>query len=261
MIRHSMRKIRQSPAFPDGTVRVRTHPLTYLHDVTSAEHAHAWHQLTYAVSGHLEVETADARALVPPDRAVWIPAGLAHGETMRAPVSVRTLYIAPGAMPAQPSTSRTLSISPLLREMIVHVSRLGALDWADPAQGRLGRVLVDLACAAPEVPLLLPTPRDPRARRLAAIIAASPGDRASLSALAGRAGGGLRTLERCFLTDTGLPVGEWRRRYRLFHALRLLEGGASVTSVAFEVGYASVSAFGEAFRRHFGVPPGRRARS
>jgi AraC-like DNA-binding protein len=42
---------------------------------------------------------------------------------------------------------------------------------------------------------------------------------------------------------------------RLFHALRLLEGGAQVTAVALDVGYASTSAFSQAFRRMFGRSP------
>ena len=81
----------------------------------------------------------------------------------------------------------------------------------------------------------------------------------SLADLARTAGASLRTLERCFLADTGVPLGEWRRRMRLFHALRLLEGGAAVTDVALEVGYSTTSAFSAAFTREFGrSPTGRR---
>jgi AraC-like DNA-binding protein len=254
-----MSKIRQR-RFPDGSVTVRTHPLTMLSDRVEPPHAHEWHQLTYALRGQLEVDTADARALIPPDCALWVPAGVVHREMMRAPVTVRTLYVAPGALPPQPPRCRTVGVSPLLRELIVHVSRLGALDRREPAQRRLAAVLVDLLAALPDVPLSLPTPRDPRARRVAALIEAAPGDDAPLAALARRAGGSLRTLERRFVEDTGLGLGEWRRRFRLFHALRLLEEGAPVTRVAFDVGYASASAFTAAFARHFGAPPTRRRR-
>jgi AraC-like DNA-binding protein len=250
-------KMRQG--FPDDSVWVRTEPITFLHDHRASRHAHAWHQLTFALRGHLEVETEEARALVPPDCAVWVPAGLQHAEAMWAPVTVRTLYLAPGAMPSQPMHTRTVAISPLVRELIVHVSAIGSLDCADARQARLAEVLVDLLADAPEVALHLPTPRDPRARRLAEVIHADPGDRTPIAELARGAGGSLRTLERCFVADTGLRVGQWRRRLRLFHALRLLEGGASVSTVAFEVGYANASAFTAAFTRHFGTPPTRRA--
>src|SRR5436309_1515768 len=74
---------------PDGSTWVRTFPLTFLHDHVAAEHDHEWHQLTFAVRGQLELVTADARRIVPADRAVWVPAGVAHSEVLRAPVSVR----------------------------------------------------------------------------------------------------------------------------------------------------------------------------
>lgn len=254
-----MAKIRHAPRrFPDGPFTVRTHPLTLLHDRVDPPHAHEWHQLTYALRGHLEVDTDATRALIPPDCAFWVPAGLVHREVMRAPVAVRTLYLAPGSLPPQPARCRTVAVSPLLRELIVHVSALGVLDRRVATQAHLADVLADLVGAMADVPLSLPTPRDAAARRLAALIEAAPGDDTPVARLARRAGASLRTLERRFREDTGLSVGEWRRRFRLFHALRLLEEGAPVTRVAFDVGYASASAFTAAFARHFGAPPTRR---
>jgi len=249
--------------FPDGPVWVRTYPVTYLHDRTEPAHAHAWHQLSYALTGHMEIETAHARRLVPRDRAVWVPAGTEHGETMRAPVSVRSLYFATGALPGRfdAGRCRTLEVSPLLRELILHVTRIGALDRRVPEQARLIGVLVDLLARARDVELELRTPRDPRARRFAALVADRPDDPRSIAELARAAGASVRTLERCFVAETGLAVGEWRRRHRLFHALGLLERGATVSEAAFGVGYDSLSAFSAAFRRQFGAPPTRRRRA
>jgi len=153
---------------------------------------------------------------------------------------------------------RTIAVAPLLRELILHVTRLGALDRRHPEQHRLAVVLFDQLAAAEDVPLELPTPRDPRARRFAELVTGEPGDERSIAALARAAGASLRTIERCFLGETGVPAGEWRRRVRLFHARRLLEAGATVTDVAYEVGYASVSAFSQAFARQFACSPSRR---
>ena len=240
---------------------IRTYPLTFLHDHVQPSHHHDWHQLSFALRGHIELDTEDARRLVPTDRAVWVPAGVRHGEIMRAPISVRSLYVAPGAVPGRFDSSRcrTIEVTPLLRELILHITWIGALDRRAPEQARLIGVLVDQLAAAREAPLELPTPRDPRARRFAALVAASPDEADSIAQLARRAGASLRTLERCFLAETGVPVGEWRRRLRLFHALRLLESGTPVTTVALEVGYRSVSAFSAAFARQFGAPPTRRS--
>jgi len=264
--------MRHSPRdAPDGPVWVRTYPVTFLHDVVQKQHSHEWHQLTFAVRGHLELITDDARRIVPADRAVWVPAGVEHTEVMRAPISMRSIYVARAAMRAAgarraaprsggaPATVRTIIVTPLLRELLLHISRIGALDRRHAEQARLVGVLFDLLASAEDVGLELRSPRDARARRFAELVTDEPGDDASIAQLARKAGASVRTLERCFLAETGVAVGEWRRRMRLFHALRLLEAGRSVTDVALDVGYATTSAFSAAFTREFGrSPTGRR---
>jgi AraC-like DNA-binding protein len=235
---------------------VRSHPLTLLHDHASGPHEHDWHQLTFALRGHIEIETAEARWAVPADRALWIPARVPHRESTRAHVSMRMLYLAPGAVRMRSDRCRAIVVGPLLRELIAHICALGALDRRRAEQHRLIGVLVDQLATAEDVSLDLPLPRDGRACRLAALIDADPSG--SLARLAGRAGASLRTLERLFLAETGVPVGEWRRRRRLFHALGLLEAGAAVGDAADAAGYATISAFTAAFKRQFGVPPSRR---
>jgi len=239
--------------WPDGSVVIRTYPVTFLHDVTEHRHDHKWHQLTFATRGHLEVLTRDARRFVPADRAVWVPAGVEHTTIMRAPISMRSIFVAAPLVASD--RLRTIEVLPLLREMILHVTRIGALDRSVPAQARLASVLLDLLATAAEVTTELPSPRDPRAQKLAELIVHDPSDERSLSELARKAGGSLRTLERCFLAETGVALGTWRRQVRLFHAQRLLALGTPVTEVALEAGYANPSAFGHAFRRFFGVTP------
>jgi len=242
---------------------VRTYPITFLHDVTKTHHERDWHQLIFASRGHLEVITEDMRRIVPSDRAVWIPAGVRHTDVMRAPISMRSVFVAVAASGAgrMPTDVRTIAVTPLLRELILHVTKLGALESADPPQARLAAVLFDLLAAAEPVALDLPVPRDPRARRFADLVTDKPGDGRSTAQLARKSGASLRTLERCFLAETGVAVGEWRRRVRLFHAMRLLEAGKAVGVVADEVGYDSVSAFSQAFSKQFGRSPTGRVRS
>jgi len=246
-------------ARPDGSVWVRTYPLTVLHDMTSKSHAHEWDQLTYAASGVMRVHTDAATWLVPPHRAVWLPAGVTHIEEMHAPVSVRTLYLAPKLATRLPRETCMVNIPSLMRELILHISRIGVLDRKKPAQAHLISVLLDELVGAPDVPLQLPMPHDPRARRLATLLQNAPDDDRSVDALSQRAGASRRTMERLFLDETKMTVGEWRRRLRLLHGVRLLASGESVTNVAIDAGYASTSAFIAAFKRTFGVTPSRYA--
>ena len=236
---------------------VRTNPVTFLHAHTLASHAHDWDQLTYAASGVMRVETTTASWIVPPHCAVWVPAGVRHAEQMHAPVSVRTLYFAPRLAKTLPRECRTVNIPALLRELILHVSRRGALDRRNRADAHLIGVLLDELASVHAVPLQLPLPRDPRALRFATAVQARPADRSSLDALAHRVGASRRTLERLFVAETGMRIGDWRRRVRLLHAVRRLAEGESVTNAASESGYASVSAFVAVFRKTFGTTPGR----
>ena len=66
---------------------------------------------------------------------------------------------------------------------------------------------------------------------------------------------GRRTFTRAFRRETGLSFAVWRQNVRLMEALSLMASGQSVTSVAYDVGYNSPSAFTAMFRRVFGVAP------
>src|SRR3989442_6981171 len=195
--------------------------------------------------------------LVPPHRAIWLPAGMTHVEELHAPVSVRNLYFGPGLAKGLPRTCCMVNISPLVRELIQHTSRIGALDRKKPAHAHLISVLLDSLFDVPDVPLQLPTPRDPRARRLAEAVRNAPDDEVSIETLSRDAGASRRTMERLFLAETGMTVDEWRRRFRLLHGMQLLARGDSVTNAGVSAGYASTSAFIAAFKKTFRLTPGR----
>ena len=50
------------------------------------------HQIEYAFEGVAEVETATTHHLLPPQQAVWIPAGLTHCTTLRRVRSVAVFF-------------------------------------------------------------------------------------------------------------------------------------------------------------------------
>lgn len=91
---------------------------------------------------------------------------------------------------------------------------------------------------------------------MAAALQADPGDGRSLSEWGRHAGASGRTLARLIERETGMGFARWRTQLRIAAALPRLAGGATVTRVAHEVGYATPSAFVAAFRRTLGAPPG-----
>ncbi len=247
---------RQIAADPDG-YPVRGLAQTFRTGHRLDTHTHPWAQLVYAVSGVMQVETPHAAWLVPPTRAIWLPPSMPHRIEMRGTVAMRTLYLTPVDPEGRLSQCRALEVAPLLRELILHIVRLGMLREDNPEHERLGGLLVDLLAVDETPPLELPLPRDPRARGLAERILSSPADEATLADLAKGSGASLRTLQRLFLAETGLPLEPWRRRARMQQGVVSLSAGASVTAAALESGYQSPSAFIAAFKRAFGVTPGR----
>ena len=117
-------------------------------------------------------------------------------------------------------------------------------------------LLLDQLVVAPTVPLQLPSPRDPRALRVAQALLDDPGDVRPLEALCRSAGASKRTVERLFHSDTQLTFGKWRQQLSLLHAIRLLAAGDNVTRVALSAGYSTPSAFISMFRRALGTTPG-----
>jgi AraC-like DNA-binding protein len=246
---------------PDG-FPVRGLAVTYRDGHVLDRHSHPWGQLVYAASGTMKVWTPEATWLVPPTRAIWAPAGVPHEIQMRGVVAMRTLYLAPTPGREGLAACRAIEVAPLLRELILHIVRLGMLDADDLAHGRLEDLLVDLLAAAETAPLQLPLPTDPRAQGFADRLLAEPGAPASLAELARGSGASLRTLQRLFQAQTGLSLEAWRGRARMQQAVVALSAGAPVTEAALDAGYQSASAFIAAFKKAFGVTPARyRARA
>src|SRR5580658_6191062 len=87
------------------------------------EHFHPEDQLIFASKGVMTVRTKQGIWVVPPLRAVWIPAGTPHSIAMSGPVSLRTLYFLPRMVRGLPAKCFVMNVSPLLSELIVHACK------------------------------------------------------------------------------------------------------------------------------------------
>ncbi len=222
-----------------------------------APHRHARAQLVYATQGVMTVTATAGSWVVPPERAVWMPPGTEHAVRVNRSISMRSLFIRPDAAPRLPRACRVVTVSPLLRALILRAMSIPPLyDEAGP-DGRILRVILDELRALPSAPLHLPRARDQRLARVTEALLADPADARGLDAWARAAGASPRTLARLFAKETGLTFRAWRQRARMLHALVELAVRKPVTSVAFEAGYDSPSAFIAAFKREFGTTPAR----
>jgi AraC-like DNA-binding protein len=221
-------------------------------------HTHTDHQLAWAASGVLTVRTKESAWVLPPTRALWIPAGLPHETLSAGAATMRSAYVRPGRYPLGWTEPTPVSASPLLCELIGY---LEDRSLAAERRARAEAVLVDLLQPVAMTTVEVRWPQDDRARQVAERLAASPADGRTLADWGRQAGASERTLARAFLAETGVSFGRWRTLIRIQAALTALAAGEPVGNVARRVGYDSDSAFVQAFRRETGVTPGAYFRS
>jgi AraC-like DNA-binding protein len=231
---------------------VRGYAVTHPGGTAVLPQSSGWDQLIYATAGVMSVHTPDGTWVVPPDRAVWVPAGAKHTIAMAGRTAIRTLYLRAGLVRGLPAGCRAVNVTPLLRELIRYAVEKSPLYLDNPPQHRLVGVILDQLAELPAAPLRLPIPKDPRARAVADALRDDPA-----RATASSGGASRRTLERIFRAETGLSLGQYRERARLLAALPRLASGEPVARVAADVGYATPSAFGAMFKRILSTSPTR----
>ncbi len=205
----------------------------------------------------MTVTTTSAAYVVPPQRAVWMPAGVMHRIDARSDVATRSLYIETSAATDLPTEVCVLQVAPLLRELVIAAVGAGTEYKPDSPQSRLMAVILDQIRVQPVAALALPMPTDPRLGKIVQSLITNPAGPRDLSDWAREVGASKRTLTRLFPAQTGMSFRSWRQQCRLLRALELLASGNSVTRVALELGYENSSAFISMFRRCLGQTPAR----
>lgn len=218
-------------------------------------HFHDRDQLVYASRGVMTVRTRDGVWVVPPHRAVWIPANLSHKITMSGAVAMRTLYLKPRLAKELPRGCCVMNVSTLLKELILYACALRTLKKRVKWQEPLIAVILHQLAVVKMIPLQLPHLSDPRLVRIAQIFTQNPNEGRTLAQLCRECGASKRSVERLFQQEIGMTFGNWRQQLRLMQGLRLLAEGAKVTHAALESGYSTPSAFISMFRKALGTTP------
>lgn len=219
-----------------------------------AAHLHPEHQLIYASRGIMTVWTEEGSWVVPPLRAVWIPARTPHRVSIHGAVSMRTLYVKNNLVRSAPRCC-VINVSPLLRELILHICTFAGLTRRAKAQGHLIDLLLDQLDVMETEPLQLLYPSDDRGARVARSLSDNPGDARPLHVVCASAGASKRTIERIFREETHMTLGRWRQQLRLLRSLHLLAAGEKISRVAADLGYSTTSAFISMFRKALGTTP------
>jgi AraC-like DNA-binding protein len=237
-------------------------------DAHVVPHSHPWAQVVFSTTGVCRVTAEQHSYIVPPSRAVWVPAGVEHAVTVVERAELRTLYLREprpgdgppaleGAAPGDWSSCRVLEVSALLREGVLQLASSPGDAPATAREQHLAALVSDELARARPVALGVVLPTDKRLRALCDAVIDDPLRHASLDGWAADAGASPRTVARLFRQELDTSFGQWRQQVLLAKALSMAAQRRPMNHIASALGYASASAFSAMVRRSVGLSPRR----
>ena len=253
------RSLSTPPPTPDVPLRV----LAETHAVASfiRPHSHETEtQILVPLSGVFRVETESALWIMSPGKAIVIPARTMHAVSAPVAATLCALRLEASVWSDWAARERAVTMS---RLMLALVEAVSGFDLAPPPPSRQAQVvalLIDLLREAPTEGFNVPRPRDPRLRQIMEQLVRDPGNGMTLSEWGRQVGASERTLARLFEAEVGMGFRDCRRSIQIHSAVARLGGDDSLTEIAADLGYDSLSAFIHAFRNVTGETPGQMAR-
>jgi AraC-like DNA-binding protein len=217
------------------------------------------HYLLAASRGALRLEVDGTSWSLPPARAALIRAGVSIEVTIPQRVTTASVLFSTTFAPSPPANLAVVDLTPLARALIAECARWG--EEGEPLDDyalAMFRALAEATWALAEhpSPAHMPTGRSTEVRRALAITADRLADDPRLVDIAGEIGLAPRSLARRFEQELGMTWRAALRRLRVLRAIEHLAGtDHSVTRIAADVGYSSMSAFQVAFRDLIGQTP------
>jgi AraC-like DNA-binding protein len=217
------------------------------------------HYLLCASAGALRLEAQGQAWLLPPARAALIAAGHPIQVSIPQPVTTASVLFDIGFTPEPPAALAVFDLSPLARALVSECGAWGESDepltaYAETLFAALAAVTWQLA-ERPS-PVVVPAGRSPELRAALRLTEEKLGGEVRFEDVAAAVGLAPRSLARYFEEETGMTWRAVLRRMRVLRAIEeLAAGDASITKIAFTVGYTSLSAFNAAFRELTGRTP------
>lgn len=224
-------------------------------------HHHDKAQFSYLIGGVTFLYTPERRFLVPARHFVWIPPGYEHHFFHKYRMNtVVTCYIPVQELRAHPFFGK-MGIYPINNLVLEMVMYLKALKGPLEQGGQKAQFVHSLVNVLPEftdhnLPIALPTTDDQRLRQVLTYIQENLDQPLTMENTCHRFAFSERTLSRLFKARTDLSFFQYVKMARIIRAMEyLLETDKSISEIAYETGYNSISAFSNTFFELTGSRP------
>jgi len=224
-------------------------------------HCYDKHQLLYAEGGFLYVKTRQHCFLLPANHAAWIPAQCLHRVSSNASrLCMRTLYFDENRkLDARLNKVNIFPVNKLGQEMIYKTR-----EWNNSFQDYTpleqlffqAFILLIPQWMDNSVTLAIPTSNHHKLSLILNYIQSNLHNEITVADIANRFAISKRTITRLFKQEIGMTFRAYLRISRIAKAMDLLgDSGHNVSTVAYAVGYESISAFSTTFHSLIGIRP------
>lgn len=218
-------------------------------------HQHPEAQLLFSIKGTMICEVKGSIRIVPPQCAVWIPTNLIHSTRGNGNTECCCIFIDTTRIRGLPDECVILSVSPLLRELILFASYFDEKIQRSEEDQRIFNVLVDQIKVSTNLDVTLPMPSEPRLYSITNELIMRPNNSMKLKEWAHKVNMSERSFTRLVQHELGMSFGRWKQQLHVIIALQRISKGESITSIALDLGYENASGFVTMFKKILGKPP------
>jgi AraC-like DNA-binding protein len=218
-------------------------------------HHHERAQLLYCSQGSFHLEITNKAFLVPPTRAIWIPAKMQHHAYSAQRVSHRSLYFDIHHFKHLATQMEVIKVSPLLKELIIKACSFKPNYPEKSPESRIGMVIVDEILKATTEPFFLPLSKNTKLTSIKHYILDHLANKPTHIQIAEAFHINPKTLSRLCKKETGMTLEQWVMQIKLLKAIEMISTGATTTLTAQSLGYSNDSAFIYMFKKLTGGTP------
>jgi len=217
------------------------------------------HYLLYSAKGVLRIEAEDRYWLLPPSRALWIPADTAIEIEISHPVQCCSILFAKDFINSTFSRCQVLALPNVVKEMILHSRKWGpdCTEFDDYAK-HFFQSIAHLCAELKDLPseLWIPKGQSKRIKQALQYTQKNLSQPITFTDIAQHTATTERSLARAFKTETDMTWSQILRHMRMIHAIELLSNlDVQMITISLEAGYHSLSSFNRAFKEFTSLTP------
>lgn len=224
-------------------------------------HTHIKGQLTYVEGGIIFLYANDKSYFLPGRHYLWVPAGVEHHLEQRLQSAmVRNIYFSTNEVSDDPFYKHIgiYPVNNLLLEMLHFSEHWNGNIYPGSNEYDFLNTLKNIlpAISKHPLPIVVPTTNNLRLRPALIYIHEHLFEALSLESVASATGFSERTLSRVFQSALNISFFQYLKLVRVTRAMeKLLETELTISEIAYEVGYNSISSFSNTFYKLTGQRP------